>query len=210
MPTVLAMLPGRAPLALATTMRGSVSSRILPTSCPVMPSLAPSHWIMQFGRAVGEIGGRLVDLGGDAVHALHAGGDVVEPGFPLRPFGLVVALDPHLHGGQHAHDFFFADFHGASEGVVRRAVDPGSLQQALVAEQQAGGLRTADALAAAVGHGMWRRAPGERWASWSGFRPRHPPAPGRSCAGPPRPPRACRADRRRPVRQDVAPWRCAR
>ncbi len=96
----------------------------------------------------------MVDLCGDAVHALHAGGDVVEPCFPLGPLRLVIALDPHLHGGEHPHDLFFADFHGASESVVRRTVDPGSLKQTLVAEKKAGGLRSADALAAAVGDGM--------------------------------------------------------
>ena len=35
-----------------------------------------------------------------------------------------------------------------------RAVDPGGLKQALLAEQHAGSLRTADALAAAIGHGV--------------------------------------------------------
>ena len=49
MPSELAMFSGRVPLALATTMRGSVSSTILLTSCPVMPSFAPSHWIDSCG-----------------------------------------------------------------------------------------------------------------------------------------------------------------
>ena len=49
MATVLDILPGREPLDLATTMRGSESSSTLPTSCPVMPSFAPSHCICSSG-----------------------------------------------------------------------------------------------------------------------------------------------------------------
>ncbi len=76
-----------------------------------------------------------------------------ELGFEFAPLGFVVSLDPGFDGGEHAHDFFFADFHGAAEGVVGSAVGPGGLEEGFVAEEEASGLRPADALATAVGDG---------------------------------------------------------
>src|SRR5262249_8784982 len=44
--------------------------------------------------------------------------DIGIPAFPLAEIGLNVALGPpNLHGTQHAHDFFLADFQSAPEGV---------------------------------------------------------------------------------------------
>ena len=76
---------------------------------------------------------------------------MVKPLQPQFPFGIVVTLEPHFDGHQHTHGLFLADLEGAGEAVVGRAVDPGGLNEVLAAEQQAGGLRTANALTAAIG-----------------------------------------------------------
>src|SRR5690348_18016569 len=57
-------------------------------------------------------------------------------------FRSVVALHPHLDGREHPHDLFFADLEGAAERMVRRAIDPGSLEKLLLAQQHSGGLRS--------------------------------------------------------------------
>ena len=65
----------------------------------------------------------------------------------------MVTLFPGFHCGQHAHDLFLANFERASIGVMRRAVQPCRFEQRLLAEKQAGGLRSPDTLTAAVTHG---------------------------------------------------------
>ena len=95
----------------------------------------------------------LLDGGGHAGDGwTRARAIVVEPGHPALPLRLVVALHPHLDRHQHADRLFLADLHGAGEAVVGRAVDPGRPHQVLAAEEQARGLRAAQALAAAVAH----------------------------------------------------------
>ncbi len=149
----LDMLPGLLPPAEASTTRGSVSSSSLLNSCPVMPKRAPSHWM--------ESVGVWFDSSVDAWLMR-----VVTPSICFRlaemvssqlshsfRFGRVVALHPHLDSRQHAHDFLLADFQGAAEGMVRRAVGPRRLEQVSFAKQEARRLRAADALAAAVGNG---------------------------------------------------------
>lgn len=102
------------------------------------------------GGVVGEAFGK-ADFGRDAGDGGDAFGDMVEAPSPLGPFGFVVAFEPHFDGHQHADGFFLADFHGASEAVVGRAVDPGGANKILFAEEYPGGLGAAHALAAAVG-----------------------------------------------------------
>ncbi len=48
--TVLAIVSGRDPVEPATTMRGSVSSSVLASSAPVMPSFAPSQEMVRRGE----------------------------------------------------------------------------------------------------------------------------------------------------------------
>ena len=62
----------------------------------------------------------------------------------------MIALDPVLHGDEHADHLFAADLHRPRIAVMRRAVDPGGLDQILASEHQPGALRPADVLAAAV------------------------------------------------------------
>jgi len=83
----------------------------------------------------------------------YAGSNFIEPALPLFPFGIVIALLPHLDRGEHAHDLFFADFERPAEGVMRSAVGPGGFKEVPVAQKQAGGLGSADALAAAISNG---------------------------------------------------------
>ena len=59
---------------------------------------------------------------------------------------------PCLNGGQDADDLLLGDLQSASEGVVRRAVRHSGADQVAAAHQQAGALRAANDLAAAVRH----------------------------------------------------------
>src|ERR1039458_10212045 len=78
--------------------------------------------------------------------------NVVHPGGPHRDFGLVIALHPHLDRHEHADGLLLAQLHGAAMAMMRRAGDPGGLDEILAAQQDSGALRPADALAAAVAH----------------------------------------------------------
>ena len=82
----------------------------------------------------------------------HAARDVIEPRRPALPLGIMIALDPHFNGRQHAHGFFFPDLHRAAGAMMRRAVHPRRAHQILAAEQQPRGLRSAQAFASAIAH----------------------------------------------------------
>ena len=109
----------------------------------------PGH--AQLRRVVRRTVGRqhLRAHGGNRAHLFADG---AQPTFPLLPFGVVIALGPGFHRGQHPHDLFLADLQRTAESMMRRAVDPGRLQQVFPAEQQSRALRAAQAFAAAIGH----------------------------------------------------------
>jgi hypothetical protein len=94
----------------------------------------------------------LKDLRSNTGNFRDAIADVSQPGLPNLPLRLVIALRPHLDGGEHSHNFFLADLERATEGMVRRTVQPGSLQEIFLPKQHARTLRTAHAFAAAVRH----------------------------------------------------------
>src|SRR5208337_3002794 len=128
----LDMFPDLLPLAEANTTRGSVSSSSLLNSSPVMPKRAPSHWMERLGERFDR----------------SADGWLMRVVTPSICFTLVERVS-----SQHAHDLLLADFQGAAEGMMRRAVGPRRLEQVLFAKQEARRLRAADALPAAVGNG---------------------------------------------------------
>src|SRR5262249_35022121 len=86
-----------------------------------------------------------VDLG-------EAIGDGLHPLPPHLVFLVMVPLHPHLDSGQQSENLFFPDLHGAAVPMMRRATNPGGLQQIFAAEDQARTLRSAQALAAAVAY----------------------------------------------------------
>ncbi len=61
----------------------------------------------------------------------------------------MIAIDPHLHRGEHTDNLFLADFHAAPVSMMRRARDPGRPDQIFAAQQKPGALRTPNRLSAA-------------------------------------------------------------
>ena len=97
----------------------------------------------------------------DALRGDHLAVDAVELPEPLRDRGAVVEpflalgggvalAEPIFEGGDDADDVLLRHLHRPAQRLVRRAVAPGRLDEALVAEQEAAGLRPAQELAAAV------------------------------------------------------------
>ncbi len=140
---------GGAPPEPASAMRGSPSSSARTTASPASPSFWRSQVMrsdgVRFDRPLGCT--TAVDTPGTADRRC---GDVIERGRPALPLGVVVTLDPHLDSHQHPNRIFLADLERAREAMMRGAVDPRGAHEILAPEQQAAGLRTAQALAAAV------------------------------------------------------------
>ena len=76
---------------------------------------------------------------------------MLEPTVPGTQLLGMIALRPHLDGRDHAHDLFAPDLEAAAEAMMRSAANPRRLRQILAADQETGALRSAQALAAAVG-----------------------------------------------------------
>ena len=88
------------------------------------------------------------------VKGAHRLGDNAQAALPFFPLGLVVAHYPLLDCGQQAHDFFFSHFHWTPDRPVWTAIEESRLQQVFAAQNQAGGLRTAQAFTARIGDGI--------------------------------------------------------
>ena len=176
-----ARCPRRSRAAGRGDARLGVEQRAWRPPSPVMPSFWRSHRMRQRRRAVGQP----VRLASPRWSRRRSSRPAVamwsSHDSPPLPFGLVVALDPHLDRHQHADRFFLADLHRPGVAVMRRAVDPRGLHQILAAEQQARGLRTAQALAAAVADERRAVLRDGRWG-WSGSPRRRRPAPGPASA----------------------------
>ena len=93
-----------------------------------------------------------LNMGRHAWNRRDAFRDVFTACHPLRPLGRVIPFHPALDRDEHPDHLFPTDLHGSGVPVMRRAVDPGGLDQVLAPQKNARALRSADDLAAAVAH----------------------------------------------------------
>ncbi len=108
----------------------------------VPDDLEPRHFVHSLGLDDLALGA------GDARDALGDRGAILVPFLPLGRF--VALAEPVFERGHDTDDVLLRHFHRPAQRLVRRAVAPGGLAQALVAEQKAARLRAAQELAAAV------------------------------------------------------------
>src|SRR5271165_477689 len=96
--------------------------------------------------------GRNESLGVYRGKSFDTGGDKVSTFLELRLEGGIFLAEEPVNGGEETHDFFLGNFQAAADGVgVGGIVELGSFDEILAAEEQAGALRTAKALAARKG-----------------------------------------------------------
>ena len=140
---------GRAELSSSMT-RGSPSSTALAQAPGRRAgSASRSQTILSRGTRSTPCG--LDDLAATPGMLRDARGDHRAIVVPFLPLGGRVALpEPVFERGEDADDVLLRHLHRPAQRLVRRAVAPGRLDEALVAEQQAAGLRPAQELAAAV------------------------------------------------------------